>query len=126
MSAKKANPNISAETMASYEKLVAEFPGLERKGVGTPYTSVNTYMTSFLGADGSMALRLSPQARTEFLARYHTDLYVAYGVVMKEFVSVPPELLQNTQELKPYFELSLEYANSLKPNPRKKKDSSSK
>ena len=119
MSPKKANPNISPETLAAYEKLIAEFPGLERKGAGTPYTSLNTFMTSFLGVDGAMALRLPPETRQEFITKYHTDLYVAYGTVMKDFVHVPPDLLTNTAELKPYFEISLEYVNSLKPNPRK-------
>ena len=121
MSPKKENLNISPERLASYERVVAEFPGLERKGAGTPYTSLNTYMTSFLGVDGSMALRLPPGARDEFLVKYHTHLYVAYGTVMKEFVTVPPDLISNTQELKPYFEISLNYVKSLTPNPRKKK-----
>jgi hypothetical protein len=121
MSGKKENPNISAETLAAYERVVAAFPGLERKGATTPYTSLNTYMTSFLGADGSMALRLPPGAREEFIAKYHSHLYVAYGVTQKEFVAVPRELLENTEELKAYFEVSLEYVKTLKPNPRKKK-----
>jgi hypothetical protein len=120
MSPKKENPNISPETLALYETLIAQFPGLERKGAGTPYTSLNTYMTSFLGADGGMALRLPAAARQEFLTKYQTTLYVAYGIVQKEFVAVPSELLSRTQELKPYFAISLEYVKTLKPNPRKK------
>jgi hypothetical protein len=124
MSPKKEPAHISPETLAFYEALVAQFPGLERKGAGTPYTSLNTYMTSFIGADGAMALRLPPAVREEFIAKYHTHLYVAYGIVQKEFVAVPPELLSNTQELKPYFAISLEYVKTLKSNPRKKKAAS--
>jgi hypothetical protein len=121
MSPKKEPTHISPETLAFYESLIGQFPGLERKGAGTPYTSLNTYMTSFLGADGGMALRLPAAVRQDFIDKYHTHLYVAYGIVQKEFVAVPPELLSNTQELKPYFEISLEYIKALKPNLRKKK-----
>ena len=40
---------------------------------------------------------------------------------MKEYATVPDELLQNTRELAPYLELSLDYIKSLKPKPTKKK-----
>jgi hypothetical protein len=38
-------------------------------------------------------------------------------------VTVPDALLAKTKELKPYFEMSYEYAKSLKPKPTKKKPS---
>jgi hypothetical protein len=34
---------------------------------------------------------------------------------MKEYVEIPQELLQNTDELERYFELSYQYVGSLKP-----------
>ncbi len=40
---------------------------------------------------------------------------------MKEYVTVPDELLQDTEELKGYLDLSYEYVKSLKPKPTKKK-----
>ena len=42
---------------------------------------------------------------------------------MKEYVTVPDQLLQNTAELKPYLDLSYTYTSSLKPKPTKKKKS---
>ena len=40
---------------------------------------------------------------------------------MQEYVAVPDNLLQKTQELKKYLELSYEYAKTLKPKPTTKK-----
>jgi hypothetical protein len=40
---------------------------------------------------------------------------------MKEYVTVPDELLLNTQELEPYLDISYEYIKTLKPKLTKKK-----
>jgi TfoX/Sxy family transcriptional regulator of competence genes len=40
---------------------------------------------------------------------------------MKEYVTVPDKLLENTEELKKYLDLSYEYVKTLKPKPTKKK-----
>ena len=61
------------------------------------------------------------EEREAFLERYHTSLYESYGAIMKEYVAVPDELLQNTEELQPYLEISYAYVKSLKPKPTKKK-----
>jgi hypothetical protein len=86
-----------------------------------PYTSLNGNMFSYLHASGAMALRLPPEEREKFLKKYKTKLFEAYGVVQKEYVTVPDTLLEKTAELKPYFAMSYEYAKTLKPKPAKKK-----
>ena len=53
--------------------------------------------------------------REEFLAKYETKLFEAYGIVQKEYVKVPDALLEKTEEIAPYFALSYAYVNSLKP-----------
>lgn len=123
MSPKKQTPSAPPDKVALYERLVATIPEVERKGATMPYTSWNGNMFSFLAGDGILALRLPQEARENFLVRYKTTLSVSYGTVLKEYVSVPDELLHNTQELKPYFELSFEYAKSLKPKPTTRKKS---
>jgi hypothetical protein len=62
------------ESLASYERLVASIPGLERKGAANPYTALNGNMSSYLHPRGALALRLPPAGRAEFLARYQTTL----------------------------------------------------
>jgi len=113
---------IPAEKIALYEKLLTTIPGIESKGADNPYTSLNGNMFSLLlSPTGRMALRLSTDEREQFLKRYKTTLFEAYGAVMKEYVTVPDALLGKTKELQKYLELSYEYAKGLKPKPSKKK-----
>src|SRR5262245_44161531 len=120
MAKKTENQGVDPEKLALYDKLVATFPEVERKGATVPYTSFNGNMFSYLAKDGLLALRLPTEAREAFLEKYHTKLVEAYGIVQKEYVSVPDQLLKKTQELKPYFEQSFEYVKSLKPKATKK------
>jgi hypothetical protein len=112
---------IPADRLAMYEKLVATNPNVTRKGDTVPYTSLNGHMFSYLNSEGSMALKLPPDEREKFLQKYKTTLFHAYGIVQKEFVTVPGPLLGKTNELKKYFDMSLEYVGSLKPKPTSRK-----
>ncbi len=105
---------VPPEKLELYDNLVATNPEVERKGASVPYTSHNGNMFSYLHASGRLALRLPQGEREKFLAKYATKLFEAYGVVQKEYVTVPDALLANTGELKPYFEISYEYVKSLK------------
>ncbi|HXM40679.1 MAG TPA: hypothetical protein VN924_05470 [Bryobacteraceae bacterium] len=77
-------------------------------------------MFSYLHSSGVLALRLPEGAREEFLKKYKTNLVEVYGIVQKEYAGVPDALVANTDELKPYFRASYDYAKSLKPKPSKK------
>jgi hypothetical protein len=112
---------LTADNLELYEKLVATNPNIERKGATHPYTSLNGHMFSYLHPSGSLALRLPKDKREEFLRIYKTTLFEAYGVVQKEYVTVPDALLKNTKELQKYFKLSYQYVQTLKPKPSKKK-----
>ena len=121
MSAPK-KPDIPADKLALYEKLIATHPEIERKGGANPYTSLNGHMFSLLlGPKGVMALRLPEGEREEFLKKYKTTLYEAYGAVMREYVTVPNALLKNTKALEKYLAVSYAYVKTLKPKPTKKK-----
>jgi hypothetical protein len=113
---------IPAEKIALYEKAVATLSGVQRKGAANPYTSLNGNMFSLLSAvTETMALRLPKGEREAFLKKYKSQLFEAYGAVMKEYVAVPDALLKNTRELQQYVTLSYEYAKTLKPKAAKKK-----
>jgi TfoX/Sxy family transcriptional regulator of competence genes len=109
---KKAPP---PDKLAIYDKLIATNSEIERKGVGLPYTSCNGNMFSFLAESGAVGLRLGKAERAAFLQKYNTTLFATHGTVMKEYVTVPDDLLQRTEELKHYFELSYAYVKTLKP-----------
>jgi TfoX/Sxy family transcriptional regulator of competence genes len=109
-----------ADKLELYEKLVATIPSVERKGATMPYTSLNGHMFSFLTPTGTLALRLPNEGRDAFLKKYKTKLCEQHGSVLKEYVEVPDKLLQNTRELKKFFDQSYAYVNSLKPKPTTK------
>jgi hypothetical protein len=115
--------SIPAEKLELYEKLVATNEEIERKGATHPYTSVNGNMFTLLNPPGTLAIRLPGEEREKFLKKYKTTLFEAYGVVMKEYVTVPDVLLGKTKELQKYFDLSYQYALTLKAKATKKKRS---
>lgn len=124
MAANKSDDTY-AEKLALYEKLVATNPGIKRKGDSMPYTSHNGHMFSLLDKGGILNLRLPEKERELFLEKYKTKLSEQYGMVMKEYVVVPDELLRNTKALKTYFDASYEYITTLKPKPTTKKSKTS-
>lgn len=105
-----------AERLEAYEALVARFAGVDRKGAANPYTSRNGWMTSFLDAEGSVSLRLSPDDRERFVAAHPTSgTPVQYGKQMPDFLVVPDELLDDPDALEPWFARSLDWVSTLKP-----------
>lgn len=90
------------------------------KGAKNPYTSRNGHMFSFLDADGTMALRLSKELGAEFLEKYDTGPVIQYGSVMRGYVSIPDELLQDTGKLVDWFDKAFEWIGTLEPKPTKK------
>ena len=112
---------VSGDNVALYDKLIATNPKIERKGAANPYTSLNGNMFTLLHQSHTLAIRLPEGKREEFLRKYKTSLFEAYGAVMKEYVTVPDPLLKNTKELQKYLELSYAYAKTLKPKPTKRK-----
>jgi hypothetical protein len=75
---------------------------------------------SFLDGDGTIALRLSPADRNEFIERCDASLHEAHGTVMREHVSVPVSFAEDTAQLAPWFERSQSYVATLKPKPTKR------
>jgi TfoX/Sxy family transcriptional regulator of competence genes len=118
MPSKKKSAPSAQEVL--YDKLIATNPKIERKGAANPYTSLNGNMFTLLH-QSRLAIRLREDEREKFLRKYKTTLFEAYGAVMEEYVAVPDSLLEKTQELKKYLDLSYEYAQTLKPKPTSKK-----
>ena len=110
-----AKSAIPAGKLELYEKLIATHSKLERKGAAHPYTSLNGHMFTYLDQTGTLGIRLPKDELEAFLKKYKTSLFKSYGVVKKDWVTVPDTLLKNTKELKKYLEISYKFVGTLKP-----------
>ncbi len=111
----KAKYQGPADRLALYEALVASVDGVERKGAANPYTSRNGYMTSFIDKVGEVCLRLSRTDQSEFMAAYDSRVPVQYGKEMPDFAVVPDALLEDLDELRPWFIRSWDFVGTLEP-----------
>ncbi len=116
----KSKIEIPTDKLELYDKVVGNNPDIERKGKTTPYTSINGHMFSFLSKNGTMGLRLSENDRNSFIQHFDSHLMVQHGRIMKEYVEIPSDLLQDTDKLSNYLQKSLDYVSGLKPKPTKK------
>ncbi len=117
----KKSPYPHQDVLAQYEKIISSIPEVVRKGATMPYTSYQGNMFSFLNKEGVMGMRLNAKDRATFIDKYDTELIMSHNTVMKEYVSVPPELFQKTAQMQKHFANSFAYVKSLKPKPTKKK-----
>jgi TfoX/Sxy family transcriptional regulator of competence genes len=120
VAAKKKTSGVPAEKLELFDKLIAAYPEIERKGANNAYAAVNGNMFLLMQPSGILAMRLPDAAREEFLKKYKAKLYEAYGAVMTEYVTVPDGLLSKTKELQKYLGQSRAYAKTLKTKPSRK------
>jgi len=119
----KHGGQVPADKLALYKRLLDAHPEIELKGgLKLPYTSYQGNMFSQLTKAGVLGLRMGKAEREAFMVKYNSELLVTYGTVMKEYVAVPDELLEDAQRLLPYLEQSYAYAKTLKPQQRKRKN----
>lgn len=116
----KAYAKVPQAIIDLYKRLIDTHPEVELKGgKKLPNTSLNGNMYTFVSKAGRVAMRLGKADREAFIETYDSKLAENYGVVMKEYVEVPDDLLNNLEELAPYLALSYIYAQTLKPKLKK-------
>ena len=108
------------EKLALYDRLISMNAHFERKGKTMPYTSANGYMFSQLNKAGEIGIRLSTEAGQQFMEKYNTTVFKSYGAVMKGYVLIPEQLLEDLDLLSAYLNEAYHYVLSLKPKPSKK------
>ncbi|MEM7416654.1 MAG: hypothetical protein AAF389_14205 [Gemmatimonadota bacterium] len=111
---------VSEAQIAAYDRLLATHPEIQRKGKNLLYTSVNGHMFTVFSTDALLGIRLSKEDRSRFLEEYDSELLKSYGAVMREYVTIPPDLLDETETLAPWLHASWDYVTSLAPKPTKK------
>lgn len=115
--------NAPEDRLRLYRALLDAVPGVaEKSNFGSAYTAVNGNMYSMMSKHGVVGLRLPPDEREAFMERYATDLFRGDPAwpPAKEFVAVPDDLLERTDELAPFLERSYHHTLTLKPKPTKR------
>lgn len=110
--------SVPPDKLRLYERLLDAVDGVDPKSnFGSAYTAVNGNMYSMISKHGVVGIRLPAAEREEFLERYGADLFRGDPAwpPAKEYVAVPDDLLADTDALRPYLEIGLAYAQSLKP-----------
>ena len=123
MAAAQKKTNVPEDRLRLYQRLLESVPGVaEKSNFGSAYTAVNGNMYSMISKHGLVGIRLHEAERAAFMARYGTELFRGDPAwpPAKEFVAVPDDLLERTDELAPYLERSLAYILTLKPKPTKR------
>jgi hypothetical protein len=111
---------VSETQKQAYDRLIATHPEIERKGKNLLYTSVNGHMFTVFSTEAKLGIRLAKAERDAFLEKFDTRILRSYGHNMPEYVTVPDDLLEDTEALAPYLDMSYAYVSSLKPKPTKK------
>ena len=101
------------EKLKVYDELVAKCPRFERKGKTMPYTSANGYMFSLLNKAGEIGIRFSKDVQKKYLEEWNTTLFKSYNAVMRGYVLIPEEMLEDLDNVAKYLDESYDYVMSL-------------
>ena len=103
------------EKLALYDELVEKCPRFDRKGKTMPYTSVNGHMFSLLNKDGELGFRFSKQVQEKHIQEFGTTIFKSHGAVMKGYVLIPDNMLEDLDKLSEYLNESYDYVMTLEP-----------
>ena len=102
------------EKLKVYDELVAKCKRFKRKGKTMPYTSANGYMFSLFNKEGEIGIRFSKEVQKKYMEALNTTHYNSYGAVMKGYILMPDEMLEDLDTLAKYLNESYDYVMSLK------------
>ena len=103
------------EKLAHYGQLVESCDGFDRKGKTMPYTSANGHMFSFLNKNGDLGFRFSKEIQEKYIKEWNSSHVVSHGAIMKGYVLVTNEMMNDLDKLKEYLLESCEYVKTLAP-----------
>ncbi len=103
------------ERLAIYDQIVDKCPRFERKGKTMPYTSANGHMFSLLNKDGELGFRFSKEVQEKYIKEFDSSIFKSYGAVMRGYVLIPDNMLDDLDILAKYLNESYDYVMSLSP-----------
>lgn len=104
---------LPEKQIKQFDLIVSMIPEIERKGKGSPYTSINGNMYTMMRKDGVLGIRLSKDERAKFMETHGSEPFENYGSMIKEYVTVPEKVLMDTELMVEYLKMSHEYTKTL-------------
>ena len=105
---------MSESPLKTYDALVAKCSRFDRKGKTVPHTSANGYMFSLLNKADELGIRFSKDVQEKYLEEYGTALYKSHNAVMKGYILISDEMLQDLDNVVKLLDESYDYVMSLK------------
>ncbi|MCP4140979.1 MAG: hypothetical protein GY755_11945 [Chloroflexi bacterium] len=102
------------EKLALYDMLVEKCPRFERRGKAMIYTSANGYMFSILNKAGEIGIRFSKEVQEKYIKEFNTTDFKSYGAIMKGYILIPDEMLENVDTMVALLNESYDYVMTLK------------
>lgn len=98
-----------------YDRLVSQCPRFERKGKTMPYTSANGHMFSLMNKSGELGIRFSKEVQEGYMKTMPTTLFKSYGAIMRGYILIPDDVLQDDERMITLLNESYEYVMTLPP-----------
>ncbi|TGV03013.1 hypothetical protein EM932_08495 [Flavivirga rizhaonensis] len=103
------------EKLKVYDQLVEKCSRFDRKGKTMPYTSANGHMFSLFNKDCEIGIRFSKEVQEKYIKEFNSSIYKSYGAVMKGYVLIPENMLEDLDNVSRYLDESYDYVMSLEP-----------
>ena len=104
------------EQLKLYDQIIDKCPRFKRLGKTMPYTGANGYMFTLLNKAGEIGVRFSEEVKKKYIEQFNTSIYKSYGAVMKGYILIPDDMLENNIEFViKLFNESYDYVMSLEP-----------
>ncbi len=103
------------EKLKIYDAIVNRCPRFERKGKSMIYTSANGYMFSLLNKAGEIGIRFSKDVQEKYIEKFQSSIYKSYGAVMKGYVLIPDQMLEDLDFIAELLNESYDYVMTLQP-----------
>lgn len=80
-----------------------------------PYTSANGYMFSLFNKAGEIGIRFSKETQEKYLKQFNTTLYKSYGAIMRGYILIPDNMLNDLDKVVNLLNESYDYVMTLEP-----------
>ena len=103
------------DVLTIYDRAVGAIAQFDRKGKTLPYTSANGYMFSFINKADELGIRISPVAGKAFDEKHGTGPFMSHGSKMREYISIPNEMMADEKQIRELLYEGYNYVMSLPP-----------